>query len=125
MSLQENPESQPKCERVFVVPPTMYMPDDVAGFYAQPLDEQLDQIDVFHAAYRPGVDKLFEATPGLAWVAVGIPTGEIVAKGPNFDAAPETIRQMEVLAQEAVTRCVPFVFRQPMINRFCFDNNEQ
>jgi hypothetical protein len=112
------PESQSKFERVLVVPPTMYMPDDVAGFYAQSQDEQLDQIEVFHAAYRPSVDELFETTPGLGWVAVGMPTGEIVAKGSDLETAPDKIKETEVLAQQAITRCVPFVFARPTMGRF-------
>lgn len=107
------PESQPKFERVLVVPPTMYMPDDLGAFYAQPQDDQLDQIEVFHAAYRPSVDELFKTDPGLAWVAVGIPTGEIVARGSDLKTAPDKIREIEVLARETVTRCVPFVFVRP------------
>ena len=107
---------QSQIERIFVVPPTMDIPHDVRAFYAQSRDEQLEQIEVLHAMYRPGVDELFTANLVSEWVAVGIPSGEVLAKGPELETAPRSVGELEVLAREAITRCVPFIFVRPTIN---------
>ncbi|MFY9228569.1 MAG: hypothetical protein WAO28_04595 [Candidatus Microsaccharimonas sp.] len=83
----------------------------VADFYALPVEEQLELAGIINASYRPAVNDLFSSQrPALAWAAIGVPSGEILATGTEAENMPTKIKEVETLAREALTRSVPFVF---------------
>lgn len=108
-------DSQQQFERLLVVPPTIDIPDDVNAFYAQPRENQLEQILTVGDMYYPEINRRFFSGQGMAWVAVGIPTGEIIKAGAREDEMPDKISEVKTLAQQAITRCLPMVFRRPVM----------
>jgi hypothetical protein len=83
----------------------------VADFYALPIEEQRGLCSAINESFRPTVNELFlSQRPALAWAAIGVPSGEILATGTEEENMPTRIKEVETLAQEALTRSVPFVF---------------
>lgn len=90
----------------------------VGEFYALPSGTQIELAQSVNSLYRPFVDDLFSAKPEIDWIVVGAPTGEVLLWGTDHEDAPEKIQRIQVIAKEAVERCVPFTFVRPTRERY-------
>lgn len=106
--------NRPHFDRINVDPALAPITEmEVEDFYALPQEEQLNLGKTINKLYRPAVNELFVGS-GLRWIAIGVPSGEILARGEYDEAMPTTIAQTQKLARECLSRSVPFVFVPPI-----------
>ncbi|SKT78996.1 hypothetical protein [Mycobacteroides abscessus] len=59
------------------------------------------------------LSELFDTKSNVAWITVGVPTGEVLKWGEEGDAPPRVKAEVLTLAREALDECVPITFHRP------------